>query len=52
VIHEAWVEKVEEACILARATTGPADNVTNNGQQTRKLDEPETFIVVKGQGFI
>jgi hypothetical protein len=51
-IHEAWVEEVDEACILARVTAGPAGDVTSNGQHTHKLNEPETFVVVKGQGFV
>jgi len=52
VIHEAWVEDVEEARILVRSTATSTGPVTGNGWETRWLKEPEDFVIVKGRGFI
>ena len=50
-MHEAWVEDVDEAHILARSTASSSGAVTGNGHGIRRLDKPEDFVVVKGQGF-
>jgi hypothetical protein len=51
-IHEAWVEEVDQTRILVRTTASPFGDVTGNGQGTRWLQQPENFVVVKGQGFV
>jgi hypothetical protein len=50
-MHEAWVEGVDEAHILARPTASSSGEVTGNGHGIRRLTEPEDFVVVKGRGF-
>jgi hypothetical protein len=51
-IHEAWVEDVDEAGILVRTTATPTGPATGKGQKTRRLKEPEDFVIVKGPGFL
>ena len=51
VIHEAWVEDVDEARILVRSAATSTGPVTGNGPEIRWLKEPEDFVVVKGSGF-
>ena len=51
-IHEAWVEEADESHILVRSAASAFGEVTGNGRETRRLKQPEDFVVVKGQGFI
>jgi hypothetical protein len=51
-IHEAWVEEAGESHILVRSTARAFGEVGGNGPQTRRLKQPEDFVVVKGQGFV
>ena len=51
-IHEAWVEEADESHILVRSTASAFGEVSGNGRETRRLKQPEDFVVVKGQGFI
>ena len=51
-IHEAWVEEADNSHILARSTASAFGEVSGNRQETRRLKQPEDFIVVKGQGFL
>ena len=51
VIHEAWVEDVDEARILVRSAATSTGPVTRNGPEICWLKEPEDFVVVKGSGF-
>jgi hypothetical protein len=51
-IHEAWVEAADESHVLVRSTASAFGEVTGNGRETRRLKQPEDFVVVKGQGFI
>jgi hypothetical protein len=51
-IHEAWVEEADESHVLARSTASAFGEVTGNGRETRRLKQPEDFVVVKCQGFI
>lgn len=51
-IHEAWVEEADESHVLVRSTAGAFGEVTGNGRETRRLKQPEDFVVVKGQGFL
>ncbi len=51
-IHEAWVDEVDESHVLVRSTASAFGEVTGNGWETRRLKQPEDFVVVKGQGFI
>lgn len=51
-IHEAWVEDADESHVLVRSTASAFGEVTGNGRETRRLKQPEDFVVVKGQGFI
>jgi hypothetical protein len=51
-IHEAWVEEAEDSHILVRSAASAFGQVTGNGRETRRLKQPEDFVVVKGQGFI
>jgi hypothetical protein len=51
-IHEAWVEETDESHVLVRSTTSAFGEVTGNGRETRRLKQPEDFVVVKGQGFL
>ena len=50
-IHEAWVEEADESHILVRSTAAFGE-VSGNGRETRRLKQPEDFVVVKGQGFL
>jgi len=51
-IHEAWVEDADESHVLVRSAASSFGEVTGNGRETRRLKQPEDFVVVKGQGFI
>ena len=51
-IHEGWVEEADESHILARSTASAFGEASGNGRETRRLKQPEDFVVVKGQGFI
>ena len=51
-IHEAWVEEADESHVLVRPTASAFGEVSGNGPQTRRLKQPEDFVVVKGHGFI
>ena len=51
-IHEAWVEEADESHVLVRPTASAFGEVGGNGRETRRLKQPEDFVVVKGQGFI
>jgi len=51
-IHEAWVEAADESHVLVRSAASAFGEVTGNGRETRRLKQPEDFVVVKGQGFI
>jgi hypothetical protein len=51
-IHEAWVEEADDSHILARSTASAFGEVSGNRQETRRLKQPEDFVVVKGQGFL
>ncbi len=51
-IHEAWVEEADESHVLVRSTASAVGEVTGNARETRRLKQPEDFVVVKGQGFI
>ena len=51
-IHEAWVEDADESHVLVRSTASAFGEVNGNGRETRRLKQPEDFVVVKGQGFI
>ena len=51
-IHEAWVEEADDSDILVRSAASAFGEVTGNGRETRRLKQPEDFVVVKGQGFI
>jgi hypothetical protein len=50
-IHEAWVEETDESHILVRLTASAFGEPSGDGRETRRLKEPEDFVVVKGQGF-
>ena len=50
-IHEAWAEEVDQTRILARTAASPSGDVTGNGEGTRRLHQPENFVVVKGAGL-
>jgi hypothetical protein len=51
-IHEAWVEEASESHVLVRSAASAFGGVSRNGWETRRLKQPEDFVVVKGQGFI
>jgi hypothetical protein len=51
-IHEAWVEEADESHILVRSAASAFGEASGNGRETRRLKQPEDFVVVKGQGFI
>jgi hypothetical protein len=51
-IPEERVEEVDQTRVLVRTAASPFGDVTGNGQGTRWLHQPETFVVVKGQGFV
>ena len=51
-IHEAWVEEADESHVLVRSTASAFGDASGNGPETRRLKQPEDFVVVKGQGFI
>jgi hypothetical protein len=51
-MHEAWVEEASESYILVRSTASAFGRVGGNGDATRRLKEPEDFVVVKGHGFL
>ena len=51
-IHEAWVEEASESDVLVRSAASASGGVSGNGWETRRLKQPEDFVVVKGQGFI
>jgi hypothetical protein len=51
-IHEAWVQDADESHVLVHPTASAFGEVTGNGRETRRLKQPEDFVVVKGQGFI
>ena len=51
-IHEAWVQEADESHILARSTASAFGEASSSGRETRRLKQPEDFVVVKGQGFI
>jgi hypothetical protein len=51
-IHEAWVEKADDIRILVRSAASSSDEIIGNDAELRCLDQPEGFVVVKGQGFI
>jgi hypothetical protein len=51
-IHEAWVEEADESHILVRSTASAFGDASGNGLESRRLKQPEDFVVAKGQGFI
>ena len=50
-IHEAWVEEADESHVLVRSTASAFGEVSGNDPETRRLKQPEDFVVVKGHGF-
>jgi hypothetical protein len=50
-IHEAWVEEADEWHVLVRSTASAFYQASGHGRETRRLKQPEDFVVVKGQGF-
>ena len=51
-IHEAWVEEVDEGHILVGSAASSSGEVIGNGRKISWLDQPQDFVVVRGQGFI
>ena len=51
-IHEAWVEEADESHILVRSAASAFGDASGNSLETRRLKQPEDFVVVKGQGFL
>jgi hypothetical protein len=51
-IHEAWVEEVDEEHVLVGSVASSSGDVIGNGRKIYRLDQPEDFVVVKGQAFV